>query len=149
MASPASRSPPSALSLHNCEKPQIRLFPDDYGAEALAGWILVTKATADIVPAECTSQQALHVSDPNWVALLASAPADEEVAAAGGGVLGEQAVEDAHHLHHACVLAQIVLGLGQEQVPVAVRPQKLDLRAAGCDTLGTDAVKVHVADSTS
>jgi hypothetical protein len=40
----------------------------------------------------------------------------------------QQPVQHAHHLHHARVLAQIVLGLGQERVLVAVGAQELDLR---------------------
>ncbi len=58
----------------------------------------------------------------------AAAPADGQVPAAGGGAAGQQPVEDAHHLHHARVLAQVVLGLGQERVLVAVGAQELNLR---------------------
>ena len=56
------------------------------------------------------------------------APADVKGAAAGGGLLGEEAVEDAKHVHHAAVLPQIILRLGQEQVPPPVAAREGYLR---------------------
>ncbi len=54
-----------------------------------------------------------------------------EVAAARARVLRKEPVEYAGRLHHAVVLAQVVLGLGQESVLAAVAAQELDLRARG------------------
>jgi len=56
-----------------------------------------------------------------------SAPAQVEVAPAGGRLAGEEVVDDARDLHHAAVLAQVVLRLGQEHVLVPVAPQQHDL----------------------
>lgn len=45
-----------------------------------------------------------------------------EVAAARGGLLGQQSVESPAHLHHAIVLTQVVLRLRQEGVLFAIAP---------------------------
>ena len=39
-------------------------------------------------------------------------------------MLGQQAVKDAVHLHHAVVFPQVVLRLGQEDVALAVASQQ-------------------------
>ena len=63
-----------------------------------------------------TSSQ-LHSSSSN--SNSGSAP-QVEVAAPRCGVARKQAVDDACGLHHAIVLAQVVLGLGQEGVQPAI-----------------------------
>ena len=65
-----------------------------------------------------------------WIRLAAErkqAPAQVEVAAAGGGLARKEAVHDARHLHHALVLAQVVLGLRQEGVLPPIAPDQRDL----------------------
>ena len=64
-------------------------------------------------------------------------PAEVEVPSAGGGFAREEAVDDSGHLHHAVVLAQVVLGLGQERVlpPVAAYQRYLHAARTPLDTL--------------
>ena len=76
---------------------------------------------------------------------MGSTPAKVEVSAAGGGLARKEAVDDSGHLHHAVVLAKVVLGLGQECVLPPVAANQRDLRTA-CQQIGTEAAATQACE---
>lgn len=57
-----------------------------------------------------------ELSQIRWETSLTGKAAQQEISAAGSGLLGKEVVEHARHLQQAVVLAQVVLWLGQETV---------------------------------